>query len=78
MIEPEFKIGDVLAPILDDTGLIKLHVVEIVTQTCCGGTQFHYICRIYTKSDPNLAPSISNYFKFNEMEVKTWKPKKKR
>lgn len=78
MRKPKFKIGDVLQPIVEETNLVKFHVVEIHTQICEAGIeQIFYSCRIYTKHYAGAAAGIArDLFLFNEMEVKLWKEKK--
>ena len=73
MITPKFKVGDVLKPVLDDTGLVKAHVVEIQTHTCSKNSQIFYHCRLYTKPYKDAPPSLTyKYIAFNEIEVEAW------
>ncbi len=73
MIEPKFKVGNVLKPIMDDTGLIKCHVIEIQTLTCPGGAQVTYFCRIHTQAYKDSPASItSKFFQMNEIELEPW------
>ena len=75
MREPKFKVADVLKPILDETGLIKFHVLEVLTQKCESGIeQILYRCRIHAKQFRGSPAAITKaLFDFNEMEVEPWK-----
>ena len=77
MIEPKFKVGDVLKPVLDDTGLIKCHIVEILTQVCPvgpEGVQVTYSCRVHTKSYKSSPACVHpNTIRFHEFELEPWK-----
>jgi hypothetical protein len=79
MKDPKFSVGDVLKPVLDDTGLIKCHVMEIIVQVCPAKIeQVTYLCRIHTKHyarDP--ASMTRENFRFHEIELEIWKPKEK-
>lgn len=71
MSEPKFTVGQLLRPVVDKTGLIILQVIEIVTRTCCTGTQIYYVCRVHTKRDSSTPGSIThNLFELSEIEVK--------
>ena len=69
--KPKYSVGDVLKPILDDTGLIKLHVVEVRTQQCPAMTiQYSYHCRVHTQEYHKAPASMTkSLFDFNEIEV---------
>ena len=75
MIKPKFSVGDVLKLVLDDTGLVKLHVVEIKTITCPSKiAQVQYGCRVHTQHYKKSPPAITrNLFDFNEIEVENFK-----
>lgn len=75
MITPKFKVGDVLKLLLDDSGLVKLHVVEVHTNTCVADVaQVFYHCRVYTKQYKDAPPSLTTkYILFNEMELEVWR-----
>lgn len=74
MKTPKFNVGDVLKPVLDDTGLIKCHVVETNVQVCSAGIeQITYLCRVHTKPYRSAPASITNAnFRFNELELEVW------
>lgn len=74
MKEPKFKVGDVLKPVLDDTGLIKCHVAEILTQVCSAGIeQITYLCRVHTQHYKGTPASITReYYRMGEFEVEVW------
>ncbi len=76
MITPKFKVGDVLKPVLDETGLIKCHVAEILIQVCPAGIeQITYACRVHTQVYKSSPASITaKYIRFNEIEVEKWEP----
>lgn len=76
MSETKFKVGDVLKPVLDNTNRIKLHVIEILRQTCPSMIeQTIYRCRTHTQIQSKLDPAAisRNLFDFNEIEVELWK-----
>lgn len=81
MKEPKFKVGDVLAPVMEETDLIKMHVIEVITQTCPANIeQIKYICRVHVKpfkGSTQPAAILKNLFDFNEIEVELWKEKPK-
>ena len=72
MKEPKFDVGDVLGLVLDDTGKIKLHVIEVHAQKCPAGIeQIRYSCRVHvTRFKGDAATVTSHLFDFNEMEVR--------
>ena len=72
----KFKVGDILKPTIDDTGLIKLHVNEVHIQLCYSGIeQVHYLCRVWVKAFKSSVPqTISRLIEFSEIEVETWLP----
>ncbi len=74
MIIPKFKPGDVLKHVLEETDLVKLHVIEVTTQTCPAKImQVKYVCRVLTKAYKNSSASISRVlYEFNEIEVELW------
>ena len=77
MAKPKFKVGDVLSPIIEETDLVKLHVLEVLTQKCAGGIeQIHYLCRVHSKHYKGSAGVFTkSSFSLNEIEVELWKPK---
>jgi len=73
MNEPKFSASDVLKPVLDDTGLIRCHVVEVQTQACSMNAQIFYHCRVHTKLHKDAPASMTcKYIAFNEIEVEKW------
>ncbi len=72
MKEPKFDVGDVLGLVLDSTGKIKLHVIEVHTQKCPAGIeQIKYSCRIHTRRFTDEPAAVrASLFTFNEIEVK--------
>ncbi len=71
--DSKFEIGDVLKSKLDNTGLVKFHVVEVTTITCVAGTQFLYGCRIQTQQHKTSAPAFTAHlFPINEIELEKW------
>lgn len=74
MRTPKFDVGDVVKPKLDDTGKIKLHIIEVRTQKCAAGIeQVTYLCRFHATSFKGDPASITrNLFDLNEMEVEKW------
>ncbi len=70
-VTPKYGISDVLKPRIDSTGLVKLQVVGIRTNTCYTATQVTYECRVYTKRFVDSgAPAIGSIlFAFSEPEV---------
>ncbi len=77
MKEPKFSVGDVLKPVLDDTGLTQLHVVELNVQVCPAMIeQVTYLCRVHAKHYHKDVASISReLFRLHEHELELWKPK---
>lgn len=75
MQNPLFDVGDILAPRLDDTGLIKCHVLEVRTQRCPAQIeQIQYICRIHSKTYKGTPANISTHLVFfNEIELVEYK-----
>ncbi len=74
-VEPKFGVGDVLKPAIDNNGLVRLHVIEVHTQSCVAGTQIKYLCRVYSSQFADEASQYKitrDYFLFNEMEVEKW------
>lgn len=69
--EPNHQVRDVLKLVLDDTGLVKLHVIEVITQECPARIrQITYKCRVHTQRFKGDAPTVtSSLFPFNEIEV---------
>ena len=75
--KPKYNLNDVLAPILDDTGLVKLHVVEIMTITGKTSNAKLYHCRVYTTNFKGGAPVLSkDLIRFSEAELKLYKEPK--
>ena len=72
--EPKHKVGDVLALTIDETGLVKLHVIEVITQECPARIrQVLYRCRVHTTRFKGAAPTITaGLFEINEIEVKAY------
>jgi len=79
MAKAKFKVGDILSPILEETDLVKLHVLEVVIQKCNAGIeQIHYLCRVHTKQfRGSTGVFTKSLFPLNEIEVELWKPKTK-
>ncbi len=77
MVTPKFKVGDVLKPIVDDTGLLKAHVIEVQIQTCSRNAQIFYHCRLHTKPYKDAPASVTcKYIVFNEIELEEWRDMK--
>ena len=74
MITPKYNVGDVLKPVLDDTGLTQFHVIEVLTQTCPANiAQIKYLCRVHTKRWAKEPAALSRVlFDFNEIEIEMW------
>ena len=72
-VETKYHVGDILKPVIDDTTLIRFHVVEIRTITCIVGTQVIYVCRIHTVRYKGETPMLTLHLtEFNEVEVELW------
>ena len=73
MKKPKYGINDVLAPVLDDTGLVKLHVISVKTLEMSTGYEISYQCRVYTTRFKGTPPTLpSTLFEFSEFEVKAY------
>ncbi len=73
MNELKFKVGDVLKPVIDDTLLVKCHVIQVQTVACSMNAQIFYHCRVHTKQYKDAPASITcKCIAFNEIEVELW------
>lgn len=77
MSKSKYKLNDVLAPILDDTGLVRLHVVEVLTVVNAISPGSVYHCRVYTTSFKGSAPVLTkDLVRFSEAELKPYEEPK--
>jgi len=77
VMNPRYKVGDWLQ--LEGAGeCLKLKVLGVLTDTCSGGTQIHYLCRPYVKEQygskgwypaRTTATEPNALQRFNEIEV---------
>jgi len=69
-----YKIGEIVAPVIDETGFVKLQVKEIVTQEYEGGVQTVYVCRVWAQQYRNAAWLMGkDLVPFTVAELKKWK-----
>lgn len=69
MVEPKYKIGDILIHKLAGKEESRMFVEQIETATCSAGTQIFYIGKIWTKQYGDYKSLTRNQFKFNEIEI---------
>ena len=68
MSEPKFKVGDQLRHVAGDDR-DRIFVVEVLVQTCPGGTQIHYTGRLLHRGIPS-----TELIRFNEIELVAAEP----
>ncbi len=74
-VKPKFDVGHILKPVVAENSLIKLQVIEVITQKYYASTQIIYRCRIHSSRDasPDAQSAITkSLFDFSEMEVEKW------
>ena len=72
MVEPEFKVGD-LVGLKYCSVEVKLHVIEVIIQTCPGGVQAKYLCRMILKRPNggtwNVTTGDPRWYNESEVEI---------
>lgn len=63
----QFRPGEVVGLVLDSK--LRAQVIETDVQTCPGGTQINYVCRLAGGSF-GMESVSSGYLRFNEIELK--------